>query len=95
MVPRIRPLGRGANRANRIIKSNAKGKGAAERFRAIRPAASGQFQLQMGLISETMQQTADDPGLAPAAVDGFDCPWTEAISSAGSATRYSDSGQKE
>src|ERR1700676_5423424 len=60
MVPRIGPLGRGANRANRIIKSTAKGKGAAERLRAIRLAASGQFQLQKGLISETMQKTAEE-----------------------------------
>jgi len=59
------------------------------------PGTSREFPLQKGLISETMQQTADDPGLAPAADGGFDCPWTEAISSAGSATRYSDSGQKE
>jgi len=95
MVPRIRPLGRGANRANRIIKSAAKGKGAAERLRAIRPAASGQFQLQKGLISETMQQTAEATVSRLGWLGFSDFPYTIAVSSARSATRILGSGQKE
>src|SRR5260370_42118746 len=58
-------------------------------------AASGQFQLQKRLNSETMQQTAE------ATVSRLrwpyfpDCPYTIAVSSARSATRISGSGQKE
>ena len=56
---------------------------------------SGQFQLQKGLISETMQQTAEAT-VSRLRWPGFpDCWYRVAVSSARSATRILGSGQKE
>src|SRR5882762_2926233 len=58
-------------------------------------AAAGQFQLQKGLISETMQQTAEAT-VSRLRWPGFpDCWYRVAVSSARSATRILGSGQKE
>src|SRR5713101_6042355 len=64
IVPRIWPLGRGANRANRII-IRRKGERRHTAARENSPAAWGQFQLQKGSISDRMQQTAEVPVSLP------------------------------
>src|SRR5258707_12062933 len=56
---------------------------------------SGQFQLQKGLISETMQQTAEATVSRLGWLGFSDFPYTIAVSSARSATRILGSGQKE
>src|SRR5712664_1080811 len=84
IVPRIGSLGRGANRANRITNPAQRGKGAA-----------GQFQLQMRLISERMQQTAEATVSRLRWAGIPDRRKRIAVSSARSATRISGSGQKE
>src|ERR1700704_944846 len=59
IVPRIRPLGQGANLAASYHQSAAKRNGAAERYRAIRPPLRDNIQLQKRSISDRMQQTAE------------------------------------
>ena len=64
MVPRIKPLGRRANRAHRITNPARRGKAQKDGMGKV-CAASGQFQLQKGSISERMQQTAEVPVSLP------------------------------
>src|SRR6266478_5850659 len=64
MVPRIKPFGRGANSAHPITFPSQRGK-ARQGGLGKACAASGQFQLQKGSISERMQQTAEVPVSLP------------------------------
>src|SRR6266849_2199423 len=59
IVPRIGPLGQGANWPHRITNAAQSGKERGSGWEAMRLPTSGQFQLQSGLISGRMQQTAE------------------------------------
>src|SRR5260370_26292187 len=65
IVPRIRPLGWGANWPHAITNRLKRGK-ARGSSRANLRAGAGQFQLQKGLFSETIPLTAESAGFAPA-----------------------------
>src|SRR5207237_8163843 len=95
IVPRIRPS-RGRNQIGRMVspirhKGGRRGSAVTGNWRA----ASGQFQLQKGLISETMQQTAEATVSRLRWSDFPDCRYRIVVSSARSATRILGSGQKE
>src|SRR5947207_13532632 len=64
MVPRIKPLGRRANRAHRITNPARGGKAQKDGMDKV-CAGSGQFQWQKRSISERSQQTDEVPGRVP------------------------------
>src|SRR5260370_40883312 len=93
-VPRIGPLGRRTKlRASYHYRRKGERRGIGAPAKAL--AASGQFQLQKRLNSETMQQTAEATVSRLRGPYFPDCPYTIAVSSARSATRISGAGQKE
>jgi len=86
MCRALRPLGRGANRANRIINPPQRGKA--------RQSGSGQFARRFGTISvakgvnsETMQQTAEATVSRLGWLGFSDFPYTIAVSFSAPATR--------
>src|SRR5258708_35556594 len=94
IVPRIGPLGRRTKlRASYHYRRKGERRGIGAPGKAL--AASGQFQLQKRLNSETMQQTAEATVSRLRGAYFPDCPYTIPVSSASSPIRISVSGKKD